>query len=88
MGIQVMEKSKERRPGFAIKGTTLNIIGHIMVTDPLVRIDGGRVGHLHGYKKNGGDLISLVCVEAADDLAQVDLSDLEVRVAVSLAVGI
>jgi hypothetical protein len=88
MSIQIMEKSKERRPGFAIEGTMAITMEDITVMDHLVRIDGERVGHLHGYGRNGGGLNSLVCIKAEDHLAMADLSGLEVRVVASLAVAI
>ena len=56
--------------------------------DHLVRINGERAGHLHGYRKNGKGLISLQCEEVADPLGLVDRLGLEVKVAVSLAVAI
>ena len=88
LSIQVMEKSRERRPGFAIEGDMLTTMGGITVMDRLVRINGEGVGRLHGYRKNGEGLDSLVCVEVADPLAPVDISGLEVKVAASLVVAI
>ena len=88
MSILVMEKSKERLPGFAIEGIMHITMGDITVMDRSVTIDGERVGHLLGYNKNGGGRNSLVCVEVADPLALVDLSGLEVKVVDSLVVAI
>ena len=83
-----MEKSRERRPGFAIEGDMLTTMGGITVMGRLVRINGEGVGHPHGYRKNGKGLDSLECEEVADPLALVDLSGLEMKVAASLAVAI
>ena len=88
MSIQVMEKSQERHPGFAIEGDMLITMVGITAMDRLVRINGERVGRPHGYGKNGKGLNSLVCEEVADLLALVGLSGLEMKVAASLAVAI
>jgi len=88
LSIQVMEKSQERHPGFAIEGDMLITMVGITAMDRLVRINGERVGRPHGYGKNGKGLNSLVCEEVADLLALVGLSGLEMKVAASLAVEI
>jgi len=88
MSIQVMEKSKECHPGFAIGSVMLITMVGITVMDRLVRKNGEGVGIPHGYRKNGKGLNSLVCEEVADPLALVDLSGLEMKVAASLAVVI
>jgi len=80
--------SKERRHGFAIESTMPITMGDITVMDLLIRIDGERVGHHRGYRRNGGGLNSSVCIKAVDHLDMADHSDLEVRVAASLAVAI
>jgi len=83
-----MEKIKESRLGFAIESTMPIIMGDITVMDHLVRIDGERVGHHPGYRRNGGGLNSSVCIKAVDHLDMADHSGLEARVAVFLAVAI
>jgi len=88
MSIQVMEKSQERHPGFAIEGDMLITMIGITAMDRLVRINGERVGRPHGYGKIGKGLNSLECEEVADPLALVDLLGLEMKAAASLAVGI
>jgi hypothetical protein len=80
MSIQVMARSKQRRLGFATGSTMLIHMVDIAIMDRLVRIDGEKIGHPPGSRKNGEDRISLECVEVADPSAQVDLSVLEVRV--------
>jgi hypothetical protein len=79
-----MEKSKERRHGYATEGTMLITMADIKVMDRSVRIDGEGIGHLPGYKRSGEDLISSVCVEVADHLVLEGLLDLEERVAAFL----
>jgi len=88
MSIQVMEKSNECHPGFAIGSVMLITMVGITVMDRLVRENGERVGRPHGYGKNGKGLNSLECEEVADPLALVDLLGLEMKAAASLAVGI
>jgi hypothetical protein len=88
MSIQVMEKSQECHPGFVIESDTLITTVDITAVGHLGRINGERVGPLHGYRKNGEGLNSLQCEEVADPLALVDLSGLAPKVAASLAVVI
>jgi hypothetical protein len=76
-----MVKSKERRHGFAAESTILNHTVTITVTDRSVRIGGKKIGHPHGYRKNGEVRISLECVEVADLSVLVVLLDLVVMVA-------
>jgi len=77
-----MEKSKERRHGDAIEGIMLVSLACVTDMDHsvILRIDGEGIGHLHGYRRNGEGLVSLVCVEVADHLVQEGLSDLVERV--------
>jgi hypothetical protein len=83
-----MEKSKEGHPGFVTESTVPITMGDIMVMDHLVRIDGVRVGHHRGYRRNGRGLNSLVCIKAVDHLDMADHSGPEVKVAASLAEAI
>src|SRR5258707_14852558 len=69
MNMLDMEKSREHRPGYAREGTiaipiSLACAGG-MDSLALLRANGVGVGHLRGYARNGGDLISSVCTGAA-----------------------
>jgi hypothetical protein len=83
-----MKMSRERRPGFATESTMPITMGDITVMDHLVRIDGVRVGHHLGYRRNGGGLNSSACIKAVDHLDMADHSGPEVKVAASLAEAI
>src|SRR5260221_11012639 len=69
MNMLDMEKSREHRPGYAREGTiaipiSLACTGG-MDSLALLRANGVGVGHLRGYARNGGDLISSGCTGAA-----------------------
>ena len=83
-----MEKIQECHPGFAKEDATRITMAGIMDTDRLVSINGERVGHLPGYRKNGKGLDSLLCEEVADLLDLAGRLGLEVKAAASLAVVI
>jgi hypothetical protein len=85
-----MEKSKGYHHGYAIEDAMP--ISPVCITDMdhlvILRIDGERVGLLHGYRRNRGDLISSECIEVVAHLVLAGLLDLEVRVAAFLGVAI
>jgi hypothetical protein len=76
-----MAKSQEGRHGCATESTMFIHTADITATGRSAGIDGEQIGHLHGYRKNGGDLVSLACTEVVDPLALVDPLDLAVKVA-------
>jgi len=83
-----MEKIQECHPGFAKEDATRITMAGTKDADPLVRINGERVGLHPGYKKKGKGLNSLQCEEDADPLDLVGSLGMEVKVPASLAVEI
>jgi hypothetical protein len=96
INIQVIVENREYRHGFATESpmpvslVSIAAMGCLV----LVKFDGEVTGPRHGYRKNGGNLISSVCVEVVDHLVLVVLSvmaghlDLVVREAAFLGVVI
>jgi len=68
-----MEENREYPHGYTIESTKLASLVYIAMIghSVLIKADGEVIGHRRGYRKNGEDLISSVCVEAADRLVKV-----------------
>jgi len=81
-----MEENREYHHGYTIESTKLASLVCIAVIglSVLIKADGEVIGRLHGYRKNGEDLISSVCIEVAGHLVMVGHLALAVREAAFL----